>query len=87
MDDERHFLNYLKLGDDNAVALSNGTSALFILVYLLNKKKRDVRHKVEEFKTKTTKKIIINFTLFINHLTFLSHQNLIEDLSIFHSHS
>lgn len=39
---ENEMSNYLKLGDDNAVALSNGTSALFILVNLLNKKKRDV---------------------------------------------
>ena len=37
---ENEMSNYLKLGDDNAVALSNGTSALFILVNLLNKKKR-----------------------------------------------
>ena len=36
---ENEMSNYLKLGDDNAVALSNGTSALFILVNLLNKKK------------------------------------------------
>ena len=34
---ENEMSNYLKLGDDNAVALSNGTSALFILVNLLNK--------------------------------------------------
>ena len=39
---ENEMSNYLKLGDDNAVALSNGTSALFILVNLLNKKKKDM---------------------------------------------